>query len=283
VMAPRIRPARHEDVVRITPWTSNTFEWGDYIPTRLTDWIDDADSEVLIYADEDDTPIALVHVVMLSPTEGWLEGARVHPEHRRRGLGKALNDAGMEWAAARGARVVRLTTETDNSAARNQVENLGYREVSRWVYAEYEVDQTHRAPDQFRLRPAPGSDAEAAWLFWVASDLARLSRELIAIGWQWRMARPEDITSAVGEGELFQSPAGWVRVRQTAPDWLHTLWIATTPEDVLLLLDGLLDMAAERKAAELYVKLPDLGWTAEAITRTGAEPKGILVYAKPVY
>lgn len=282
-MAPQIRPARHEDVAKIAPWTTDTFEWGDYIPTRLADWIDDPESEALVYVQEDDAPVALVHVVMLSPTEGWLEGARVHPDHRRRGLGKALNDAGHEWAAARGARVVRLTTETDNAAARNQVEALGYREVSRWVYGEYEVAPTHRAPEQYRLRPAPGSDAEAAWLSWVASDLARVSRELIAMGWQWRTARPEDITSAVGEGELFHSPAGWARVRQTAPDWLHTLWIATTPEDVLLLLDGLLDTAAERKTARLSVKLPDLGWTAEAMTRTGAEPKGILVYAKPVH
>jgi ribosomal protein S18 acetylase RimI-like enzyme len=281
-MASLIRPARHDDVAKITPWTTDTFEWGDYIPTRLTEWIDDAESEVLVHVDEDDLPIALVHVVMLSPTEGWLEGARVHPDHRRRGLGRALNDAGFEWAAARGARVVRLTTETDNAVARRQVEALGYREISKWVYAEFDIDAAHRAPDQYRLRPAPGSDAEAAWLFWVASDLARVSRELIAIGWQWRTARPEDITSAVSEGELFQSPAGWALVRQTTPDWLHTLWIATTPEDVLVLLDGLLDMAAERETSEMFVKLPDLGWTAEAITRTGAEPRGILVYAKPV-
>lgn len=281
-MTPEIRPARPEDVAAIVPWTTDTFHWGDYVPDRLPSWIEDPDSEALVYVDEDGVPIALVHVAMLSPTEGWMEGARVHPTQRRRGLGGALNDAGCEWAAKRGARVMRLTTETDNSAARNQVLALGYRVVARWVYAEYDVDPTHRAPAPYRLRPAPGSDAEAAWLSWVASDLARVSRELMAFGWQWRTARPEDITSAVGEGELFQSPAGWARVSQMGPDWLQTLWIATTPEDILLLLDGLLDMAAERKAASLSVKLPDLGWTAEAITRTGADPRGILVYAKPI-
>lgn len=281
-MRPGIRPARVEDVEVITPWTTDTFHWGDYIPERLPIWIADPESEVLVHVDDDDVPIALVHVVMLSPTEGWLEGARVHPGHRRRGLGRTLNDAGIEWAAARGARVVRLTTETDNDAARNQVVSLGYREVSRWVYASYEVDPAHRAPAQYRLRPAPGSDAEAAWLAWVAGDLARAGRELVALGWQWRTARPEDVTSAAREGELFQSPAGWVRVRHTPPDGLHTLWMATTPEEVLLLLDGLLDMAAELETTGLYVKLPDLGWTKEALTRTGAEPRGILVYAKPV-
>ena len=33
---------------------------------------------------------------------------------------------------------------------------------------------------------------------------------------------------------------------------------------------------------EIDVKLPNLGWTAEALTRMGGDPKEVLVYAKPV-
>lgn len=279
-MSPEIRPARLEDVAAITPWTTDTFEWGDYVPDRLPGWIADEQSEVMVCVDNDDQPIALAHVAMLSPTEGWLEGARVHPDHRRRGLGRALNDAGVAWAAERGARVVRLSTETDNAAARNQVETLGYRAVSNWMYAEYEVAPTYRCADQFKLRPAPGSDAEAAWLSWMAGDMARLGRELVALGWQWRTARLEDVT---GSGQLLQSPAGWASVVQPVRPWVSTTWISTTPEDLLMLIDGLLDLAAERGAKELSLKLPELGWTTEAVIRTGGGPKGIVVYAKPVY
>lgn len=282
-MTAAIRPARHEDVPSITGWTTETFDWGDHIPDRLPGWIDDSESEALVCVDPSDVPIALVHVAMLSPTEAWLEGARVHPDHRRQGLGSALNGAGVEWARSRGARVARLSTETHNTSARRQVEALGYRQVSKWVYAGYRVDPSHQAPEQYRLRPAPGSDAAAAWLSWMAGDLARDGRELIALGWQWRTARPDDITAAARDGELFQSPAGWVGVRQHVADWLLTFWVATTPEEVLVLLDGLLDLAAGRGASDLDLKLPDLGWTSEAITRTGGSPKGILVYAKPIY
>lgn len=278
-MSPRIRPASLEDVDRVAPWTQNTFSWGDYIPERLPVWLAEEASEVLVCVDEDDEPIALAHVTLLSPTEAWIEGARVHPAHRRTGLGTALNHAGVEWAAARGARVMRLTTEADNTAARTQVEGLGYREVSSWVFAQLDVDPTHRAPDQYRLRPAPGSDAEAAWLFWAASDLAREGRELMARGWQWRIARPEDVTTM---GELFQSPAGWVSLEQREPDWIHTLWFATTPDGLLPLLDGLLDLAALRSVKEVYVKLPNLGWTSEALIRFGGEPSEILIYSKPI-
>lgn len=276
-----IRLARHDDVASIVPWTSDTFSWGDYVPDRIGTWIDDPQSEVLVHVDEADNPIAMCHVAMLSASEGWLEGARVHPDHRRSGLGTRLNDAGVEWARERGARVIRLSTEASNLAARNQVRRLGYREVSRWLHAEFDVDRSHRTSERYRMRPAPGADAEAAWLFWAGSDLARESRELIHIGWQWRTARPEDVIRPAGV--LVQSAAGWASVEQPAEDWIRTNWIATTAEDMLGLIDGLLDLAAERGAAELDIKLPDLPWTAEAIVRSGSEANPVIVHAKPIY
>lgn len=276
-----IRAARQADVASIVPWTTDTFSWGDYVPDRIHTWLEEADSEVLVAVDEADIPVALCHVAMLSPTEGWLEGARVHPDRRRTGVGSALNHAGVEWTRERGARVIRLSTEASNLAARSQVKRLGYREVSRWIYAVFEVDPAHRTSERYRMRPAPGSDSEAAWLFWAASDLARESREMIALGWQWRTARPEDIRGVAGD--LVQSSAGWVCLDQPAEDWLRTTWIATTPEDMLGLIDGLLDLAAERGATDLDVKLPDLPWTSEAIIRSGSEPHPVIVHAKPIY
>lgn len=282
IVTPSVRTARPEDVESIVNWTTDTFSWGDYVPDRIYGWLEDESSEILIAVDgPSDIPLAMCHVAMLSPSEAWLEGARVHPDHRRKGLGTLLNDAGVDWARQRGGRVMRLSMEASNMAARNQVRMLGYREVSRWLFAEFQVDPTHRASERYRLRPAPRGDAEAAWLFWVGSDLARESRELFAVGWQWRMARPEDVTHA--SGELFQSSAGWVLVEQPEEDWLRTNWIASTPEDILGLIDGLLDLAAERGVSEVDIKLPDLPWTSEAIVRSGSESGPIVVASKPIH
>lgn len=275
-----IRAARRSDVASIVPWTTDTFPWGDYIPERIVTWLEDPASDVLVSVDHSDTPIALCHVAMLSPTEGWLEGARVHPDRRRTGVGSALNHAAVDWARQRGARVIRLSTESSNLAARNQVRRLGYREVSRWLHAVFQVDPTHRTSERYRMRPAPGSDTEAAWLFWAVSDLAREARELLALGWQWRTARPADIGGAAGD--LVQSSAGWACVDQLTDDRLRINWIASTPEDMLGLIDGLLDLAAERGVSDLDIKLPDLPWTSEAIVRTGSQPNPVIVHAKAV-
>lgn len=281
-MPPVVRSARPEDVPGIVEWTTDTFDWGDYVPDRISSWIADPNSEVIVCVDDSDTPIAVFHALMLSPSEGWLEAARVHPDHRRSGLGSAMNHAGVAWVRKRGASVVRLATEADNQAARSQVEVLGYRQTSSWVYTWIEVRPDHRAPHELRMRPAPGSDVDAAWMFWSTSELALGGRGFIANGWQWRKALPHDLVEAASQGEFFQNPAGWVIADQPEDDVVRTRWLATTKEEAPRLLKGLVGLAADREVAGLTVKMPNLPWAAEALIRAGGEPKEILIYALPL-
>lgn len=278
----QVREARHDDVPQIVPWTTDTFSWGDYVPDRLPTWIDDPDSVVFVCADETDAPVALARSVMLSSTEGWLEAARVHPNHKRSGMGSAMNQAGVAWARERGARVVRLAIEAENAPARRQVEALGYRKTSSWVFADFAVDSSYRCADQHRLQPAPASDVDAAWMFWSTSDLAHMSRGLLAHGWKWRRATPQDLAVASKTGALHTSPAGWVIVDETDPGYLREIWVATTSEDAPRLLDGLLDLAADRSAEELTIKMPNLPWVSEALLRAGASAKEVRVYSLAV-
>lgn len=279
-MAMEVRAAREEDLADIVSWTKATFEWGDYVPDRLSSWLSESDSVVLVGVDESDRPLAVCHAVMLSGHEGWLEAARVHPAHRRAGLGSALNRAGLDWLAGRGARVVRLAIEAGNSGARSQVERLGYRPVSTWYQGRLEVDPTRRSPASYRLRPVPPGEIDAAWLFWANGDLAVGGRELMARGWQWRRTRPEDLAQAAGEGRLHQSPAGWVIVDQTQTGWLRAGWLAAEPEDAPRLFDGLHDLAVDRAAEGVDVMVPGVPWVVEALTRAGTQPKEVVIYAR---
>ena len=277
-MAPDTRKATPGDVPSITSWTSDTFEWGDYVPERIRDWIEAADSEVMVAVDESDTPVALAHVVMLSSTEAWLEGARVHPDHRRRGLGSLLNGKGVAWAKERGARVVRLAIEEDNHPAREQVATLGYREVTRWVSASFEVDKSHRCADHLRLRPAPAADAEAAWLTWASGDIAKAGREMLNIGWRWRRATIEDLTEGDGETRLYRSPTGWVVIERVRQSQMRSRWVSTEPDHILSLIDGIRDLAAGEGVETINLKFPVLPWTVEALIRAGGDPFELVVY-----
>jgi len=55
-----VRMARPEDVEQIVPWTTDTFEWGDYVPDRLSAWIDDSNSAVVVCVDVSETPVSIL-------------------------------------------------------------------------------------------------------------------------------------------------------------------------------------------------------------------------------
>lgn len=278
----RLRPASPADYDWIASWTQDTFDWGDYVPTRFHAWLEDEDSELIVCVDTDDRVIAMANVVALTTAEAWIEAARVHPDHRRQGLGTQLNHAGVEWARERGARVMRLSTEAPNLASVEQVKTLGYRPVCRWFFSEIPVGAGHRSEDQFRLRSSPSSEAEAAWMAWSRSQLAKESREMIALGWRWRGARPQDLLDAAQRGEMFHSAAGWATAQPHEDQSLATDFLATTPEDILRLLDGLVDLAVAQDLKKIKMKLPDQGWTREAVTRLGGDVHPLLIWAKPI-
>lgn len=278
-MAFTLRDGRIEDGPMIAPWTSDTFEWGDYVAHRLPQWLEDQDSKVIVCGNEADHPVAVSHAVMLSATEGWLEGARVHPDYKRQGMGNAMNDAGVAWARERGAHVVRLAIESENEAARRQVTALGYRQTSSWVYANFRLEDGVVMDESVRFRPAPRSDVDAAWMSWSTSELYHSGRGLIAHGWQWRNATTEDLVRAAKEGGFFQSPTGWVAAQMPKPGLMRTIWLTTSPEDAPLFISGLIGLARRQGASELNVKTPKVPWMEETLTRSGVSPSEVLVYS----
>lgn len=282
-MSFRVRQGRADDLPWITSWTTDTFSWGDYVPDRIEGWLEDPESELLVCSDESDVVRAIVHAEMLSPAEGWLEAARVHPDHRRTGMGTALNRAGVEWLAQRGARVVRLATEADNEPAVAQVEGLGYKQVSRWVFAWWPAEQVDPPGHHDELRAAGGRDVDAAWISWSSSDLALAARDLVPRGWKWRRGRPGDLQSAVSAGALFQSPLGWAVLDEIEDEGtkLRADWVSCEARDFPRLLDALLGLARSRDAG-LYVKMPALDWARESVERAGAHATETLVFERPL-
>lgn len=273
-----VRPARDEDLPEVAVWTRDTFEWGDYVGDRLPQWISDPRAHPVVCVDAGRV-VGVGNTVMVSPTEAWLEGARVHPDHKRRGIGSMMNAAGLDWAGSQGARVARLATGAGNEAARRQVESMGYRHTATWAHADLRPLERSPVTATTGLRPAPAADADSAWLSWVSGDLAHAGREMLAQGWRWRRAIPEDLLAAVRRGEFLQSPAGWVIADRPQADWMRCGWMATSPEDALSLLEDLIAMAREMSVTDLGVKAPWLPWVVEAMVRVGDEPDEILIYA----
>lgn len=128
-----VRPARPEDQAAVLAFCKNTWEWGDYIDDDTwNNWLQDTQGCLLV-ATADEQPVGVSHLQMPTPTDGWIEGVRVDPAHRRQGIARALNEAAMLEAMRRNALYVRLDTSSTNTAMQQLVESQHMRRISAFV------------------------------------------------------------------------------------------------------------------------------------------------------
>ena len=86
----RTRSARGSDRHALAVFATDTFDWGDYVLDSLERWLIEEQSALRVAVDSNDRAVAIAQASMLSDTEAWLQGARVHPDHRRRGIASTL-------------------------------------------------------------------------------------------------------------------------------------------------------------------------------------------------
>lgn len=102
----------------------------DYIPRVWDHWIRDRNGRMFV-AEVDGKPVAMNRVRFMEDGSAWLEGVRVHPDYRRRGLATMLGKTSMAFATRRGVRTFRLTSGSTNKPAHLQVAKMGLVEVAR--------------------------------------------------------------------------------------------------------------------------------------------------------
>lgn len=125
-----IREARPSDKNPIMAFVKDIWRGHDYIPRVWDYWIRDRSGRIFV-AEVDERPVAMNRIRFMEDGSAWLEGARVHPSYRRRGLATLLGRSSMEFARKRGVRTFRLTSGSNNKPAHKQVAKMGLVEVAR--------------------------------------------------------------------------------------------------------------------------------------------------------
>ena len=113
-----VRRARASDKDVVLSFASQTWDGWDYIPQVWDDWLTAEDGVLLVATTQaHDRPIAVTRLAILSHDEGWLEGIRVDPALRGRGVATNLQIAELAWAQAHDLRVLRYLTGQGNEGS----------------------------------------------------------------------------------------------------------------------------------------------------------------------
>jgi GNAT superfamily N-acetyltransferase len=194
----RFAAARDRDAVFAL--SARTWTNGDYIPLVWDDWLADAEGALIAGIDEGDQAIAIVKLVLAAPGEGWLEGVRVAPERRERGLGRALLGHVAEYAWATGLRTLRFVTYAGNAPMHRVAAACGFA-----VRGEYRPFRADAAPARVAeggtaARLARPDDLPALW---AAAEAAYAGTEAIRWrGWTGAPLTRDWLAAAVAAGQV---------------------------------------------------------------------------------
>jgi N-acetylglutamate synthase-like GNAT family acetyltransferase len=177
-----IRPARKSDKDEILSFCINTFRWGDYINRVWDYWYAEKNSQLFV-VESGGKKIAMSHVAICPEGKGiWVEGIRVHPDHRRSYIATMLLAKMLEYGRRKGAQEASAIVDATNFASQSMMKKNGFRVVSKWMY--YDALSTPRHQES-NARMANADDIDDIWQYLQQSKIYRLSGKRYVKSWHW--------------------------------------------------------------------------------------------------
>ncbi len=137
-----VREAKREDRPHVEEIARLTWEGHDYLPRVFDSWLEDGHFYVI---EEDGKVVATAKLTLLPCGVGWMEGLRVHPSYRGRGLARALHEflisVGREMSSRGELRSLMYATYVKNEASIHLGEVTGFRVVKRFYHLSKEPER----------------------------------------------------------------------------------------------------------------------------------------------
>src|SRR5207245_9655187 len=125
-----IRRARRSDKPDVLAAVRTIWGGQDRVPDVFDRWVTHRTGPFFV-AESAGRVVAMGKLTVISPTEAWLEGGRVAPRWRRKGIATALIAHRVEYARQGGFRVLRFSTASDNTPIHRAATTFGFVRIAR--------------------------------------------------------------------------------------------------------------------------------------------------------
>jgi len=185
-----VRRARPEDREAVLDIARSTWGGSDYLPLVWDRWLADKRG-VLLTATLDGRPVGVSKITVFGPREIWLEGLRLHPDLRGKGLTKQINRVSFREALKLNPRSIRYATGIDNAISRHLGETRGFWLVARtkWMWG------TAKSRRTLASRPARPDEIDRVQKYVRSSGCYEATSGLYGVGWKfpelsrWRLRK----------------------------------------------------------------------------------------------
>lgn len=269
-----LRPARPADEAAVTALSSQIWEGEDYVPRRFTDWVADERGQFTIACDGD-TLVGFGKLTELAPGEWWLEGLRVHPDHRGRGIARRLHHHAVELATTIGRGILRFATNGRNEAVHKLARETGFRRVAAYHLASLDADD---GTDQHTGHFVPADPADLPeireWLR--ASDHFNAVGGLFEEQWKWKSLLPR-LSALRAENRIYWwlndagQRTGLVVIRPEEEDILRLNYLDAAQGALTGLCRALPALARRMERAKIKSKPPAVALLPETLETAGWE------------
>jgi GNAT superfamily N-acetyltransferase len=186
-----IRRARRSDKRDVLAAVRTIWGGDDYIPDVFDTWVKHRTGPFFV-AESAGRVVGMGKLTAISPTEAWLEGGRVAPRWRRKGIATALIVHRIAYARKRGFRVLRFSTASGNTPIHRAAKTFGFARVA--VLARYEAPANPGSP------PLRATRAQTAAVLRRVGPLVQRGH-----GWEWREITTRDVSAAIARGRVLIS------------------------------------------------------------------------------
>lgn len=133
-----------------------------------------------------DRAIGMLAFHRLSDGSGWISSARTRPEHRRQGVARSLVESLVRIGQSKGAKSLRLWTESNNMAGYAAFTRSGFKEIARFSRM---IAPAAKRPAS--LKPELTEFSEALWRPIEESEILAKSHFYISHGFGFlKVSRP---------------------------------------------------------------------------------------------